>query len=57
MLVVLFCNLVCIYKCIYVRISSAFAVFFLVNSESKRLPRTNFVAELHERKYSNDIHL
>ena len=38
--------------------SLAFVVFFIVKSESKRLPGTNFAAEdMHERKYSNDIRL
>ena len=42
---VLFCNLVCVYEYIYVRNSSlAFVVFFIVKSENKRLPETNFAA-------------
>ena len=45
MLVILFCDLVCVYEYIYVRSSLAFVVFFIVNSESKTLPGTNFVAE------------
>ena len=45
MLVILFCDLMCVYEFIYVRSSLAFVVFFIVNSESKILPGTNFVAE------------
>ena len=59
MLVILFCNLVCVYEYIYVRSSLAVVVFFIVNSESKRSPGTNFVTVdmIHERKYLNDIRL
>ena len=38
MLVILFCNLVCVYEYIYVMSSLAFVVFFIVILESKRLP-------------------
>ena len=59
MLVILFCNLVCVYEYIGVMSSSlAFAIFFIVKSESKRLPATDFAAEdMQERKYSMDIRL
>ena len=42
MLVILFCNLVCVYEYIYVRSSLAVVVFFTVKSENKRSPGTNF---------------
>ena len=42
---ILFCNLVCVYEYIYVRSNLAVVVFFIVKSESKRLPGTNFAAE------------
>ena len=46
MIVILFCNLVCIRIHIrYVRISLADVVFFIVKSESKRSPRADFAAE------------
>ena len=45
MLVILFCNLVCLYEYIYVRSNLAVVVFFIVKSESKRSPGTNFAAE------------
>ena len=55
MLMILFCNLVCVY--VYVRIryvsSLAVVVFFIVMSESWRSPGTDFAAEdmIHEGKY------
>ena len=46
MLVILFCNLVCIYECIlYVKRSLVVVLFFMVKSESKISPGTNFAAE------------
>ena len=40
----------CVYEYIYVRSNLAFEVFFIVKSESKRLPGTNFASEdKHER--------
>ena len=41
---------------IYVRSSLAVVVFFIVKSESKRSPGTNFAGG-HEGKYSSDVHL
>ena len=45
MLLILFCNLVCIYEYIYVRTSLAVVFFFMVKSESERSPGTDFAAE------------
>ena len=41
----------------YVRSSLAVVVFFIVKSESKRSPETDFAADFCEGKYSSDIRL
>ena len=46
MLVILFCNIVCVYIYRYVRSSLVVVVFFIVKSESKRSHGTDFAAEV-----------